>query len=87
MNHFHVHVLSREMNSACVKHKKHYLSFQTSFFVGIDEFPLEEGSGRLRPGDWPSWDMVCWRCGRNFGNKFKALKEHLEEEINEWKRE
>lgn len=29
-------------------------------------------------------DMRCWRCGRNFGNKFKALKEHLEKEKEEW---
>jgi aprataxin len=87
MNHMHIHILSREMHSECVKHKKHYLSFQTSFFVKLEEFPLEEGSKRFKPGDWPTWDMVCWRCGKNFKNKMKALKEHLEEEFEEWKKE
>ncbi|KAF2272655.1 HIT-like protein [Westerdykella ornata] len=87
MNHLHIHVLSRDMHSLCMKHKKHYLSFTTSFMVGLDEFPLEEGSPRFHPGDWPSWDMLCWRCGRNFKNQFARLKEHLEEEFEEWKRE
>lgn len=87
MNHMHIHILSREMHSKCMKHKKHYLSFQTSFFVKLEEFPLEEDSKRFKPGDWPTWDMVCWRCGKNFKNKMKALKEHLEEEFEEWKKE
>ncbi|KAJ4290469.1 aprataxin-like protein [Kalmusia sp. IMI 367209] len=85
MNHLHVHVLSREMASPWFKTKKHYLSFQTSFLVSMDQFPLEEGSTRFHPGNWPSWDLVCWRCGRNFRNKFKALQEHLGEEVREWK--
>lgn len=31
-------------------------------------------------------DMKCWRCGKNFGNKFKQLKEHLEVEYEEWRK-
>jgi aprataxin len=31
--------------------------------------------------------MKCWRCGMNFGNRFARLKEHLEAEFEEWKRE
>ncbi|KAL6703535.1 aprataxin-like protein [Coniothyrium glycines] len=87
MNHLHIHVFSRDMHSPWLKHKKHYLSFKSSFLVQMDEFPLEQGSPRYHPGSWPSWDMKCWRCGRNFGNKFKALKEHLNEEFMEWKLE
>ncbi|KNG46646.1 HIT-like protein [Stemphylium lycopersici] len=87
MNHLHIHVFSRDMYSPWVKHKKHYLSFNTSFLVRLHEFPLENGDPRFKPGDWPAWDMTCWRCGRNFKNKFKALKEHLEEEFQEWKKE
>lgn len=30
-------------------------------------------------------DMKCWRCEKGFGNKFKLLKEHLEEEYEEWR--
>ncbi|KAF2744989.1 HIT-like protein [Sporormia fimetaria CBS 119925] len=88
MNHLHIHVMSKDMHSPALKHKKHYLSFNSSFFVGLDEFPLEKGSPRFKPGDWPSWDMKCWRCGRNFQNKFASLKRHLdEEEFEAWKRE
>lgn len=75
------------MLSPWMKHKKHYLSFTTSFLVGLDEFPLEEGSERFKPGDWPNWEMKCWRCGKGFGNKFKKLKGHLEEEFEAWKKE
>ncbi|KAF2633047.1 HIT-like protein [Macroventuria anomochaeta] len=87
MNHMHIHIMSREMHSLCLRHKKHYLSFNSSFFVDVDEFPLEEGSERFHPGDWPSWDMKCWRCGENYKNKFAKLKGHLEEEFEVWRKE
>ncbi|KAH7384147.1 HIT-like domain-containing protein [Phaeosphaeria sp. MPI-PUGE-AT-0046c] len=87
MNHLHVHIFSRDMHSECMKHKKHYLSFNSTFLVQMDEFPLQEGSERFEPGHWPSWDMKCWRCGENYKNKFKALNEHLEEEFEAWKKE
>jgi aprataxin len=87
MNHMHIHILSREHSSPWMKHKKHYLSFNTSFLVGVDEFPLEEDSPRHQPGKWPEWDLVCWRCGANYRNKMAALSRHLEEETEEWKKE
>lgn len=87
MHHMHIHIFSREMHSPRLKHKKHYISFNSPFLVQLNEFPLEEGSKRYHPGDWPSWNMKCWRCGTDFGNKFAALKRHLEEEFEEWKRE
>ena len=87
MNHMHIHIMSRDMHSPCMKHKKHYLSFNSSFLVEVDEFPLEEGSKRFHPGSWPNWDIKCWRCGENYQNKFARLKEHLEEEFEAWKKE
>lgn len=89
MNHLHIHILSRESRSPWMKHKKHYLSFHTSFFVGLDEMPLDEEKDqkRFHPGDWPNWDMVCWRCGENYRNKFAMLKKHLEVEFEQWKKE
>lgn len=89
MTHMHVHIFSRDMHSPWMKHKKHYLSFNTSFLVELEDLPLDEekDKDRFHPGSWPSWDMVCWRCGKNFQNKFKALKEHLIEEFGEWKKE
>jgi aprataxin len=87
MNHLHIHIFSRDMHSSCMKHKKHYLSFNSSFLVRMDEFPLEEGSERFSPGSWPSWDMKCWRCEQNFTNKFARLKEHLDDEFVVWQKE
>ncbi|PKS05259.1 hypothetical protein jhhlp_008630 [Lomentospora prolificans] len=89
MNHLHVHVLSREMFSPSLKHRKHYNSFNTPFFVDIADFPLANDDPRLHPEreQYLRRDLVCWRCGRNFKNQFKALKEHLEVEFREWKRE
>jgi len=89
MNHLHVHVLSVDRYSECMKHRKHYNSFATEFFVPIEDFPLSKDDKRRHPGreGYLESDLRCWRCGRNFGNKFAKLKEHLKEEFEEWKRE
>lgn len=88
MNHLHIHVMSVDRFSERLKHRKHYNSFSTPFFVNIDDFPLAKGDARRHPGrqGYLQWDFICWRCGRNFGNQFAKLKTHLEEEFNEWKR-
>lgn len=89
MSHLHVHVFSRDMHSPCLKHRKHYNSFNTPFLVDIADFPLAEDDPRRHPGHegFMKQGMVCWRCGRDFKNKFKELKDHLEIEFGEWKRE
>lgn len=89
MNHLHVHVLSRDRYSECMRHRKHYNSFATPFLIDIEDFPLSKGDVRRHPGreGYLQSDLKCWRCGKNFKNKFKALKDHLEEEFEEWKKE
>jgi len=89
MNHLHIHVLSVDRVSNCLKHRKHYNSFATPFLVPAEDLPLEEGDPRLRPGKqgYLRRDMVCWRCGRDFGDKFQRLKDHLLQEFEEWKKE
>ena len=89
MNHLHVHVISMDRYSECLKHKKHYNSFATPFFIDLDDFPLAEDDVRRHPGKqrYLQGDMKCWRCGRNFGDRFARLKEHLEMEFEEWKKE
>ncbi|PTB62863.1 HIT-like protein [Trichoderma citrinoviride] len=92
MGHMHVHVFSRDMHSPCMKHRKHYNSFNTPFLVDIADFPLARedvgrGRGDAREQGFMKRDLVCWRCGRNFGNRFKELKGHLEDEFEQWKRE
>ncbi|KAH9904858.1 HIT domain-containing protein [Xylariomycetidae sp. FL2044] len=89
MNDLHVHVLSRDMVSECLRHRKHYLSFNTPFLVDVSDFPLAADDERRHPGRAGYFDrgLVCWRCGRDFGNKFAQLKSHLLEEFEAWKRE
>lgn len=89
MSHMHIHVLSRDMHSPALKHRKHYNSFNTPFLVPLEDFPLSADDPRRRTRDeqYLQWGMRCWRCGRDFGNRFKQLKEHLETEFQEWKTE
>lgn len=89
MTHLHIHVMSVDRYSDCLKHRKHYNSFATPFFVPVEEFPLAQDDKRRHPGKegYLNSDMKCWRCGKNFGNKFARLKEHLAEEFEEWKKE
>ncbi|ODM19563.1 hypothetical protein SI65_04548 [Aspergillus cristatus] len=89
MNHLHIHVMSVDRYSERMKSKKHYNSFSTPFFVDIADFPLPKNDPRrhFRKLGYLQSDYICWRCGRNFGNKFAELKGHLEKEFNEWKRQ
>ena len=87
MNHLHVHIISVDRYSVCLKHRKHYNSFSTPFFIDLDDFPLAKDDVRRHPGRerYLDADFICWRCGRNFGHKFARLKQHLDEEFEEWK--
>ncbi|KAI0884266.1 HIT-like protein [Annulohypoxylon maeteangense] len=89
MNDLHVHVLSPDMISECMRHRKHYNSFNTPFLIDVADFPLAEDDVRRHPtkAGFSNKDLICWRCKRNFGNRFKQLKDHLEEEFEEWKKE
>lgn len=89
MNHLHVHILSVDRESDRMRHRKHYNSFATPFMVPIEDFPLAADDKRRHPGreGYLNSDLICWRCGKNFGNKFARLKDHLTEEFEAWKRE
>ena len=88
MNHLHVHVMSRDMVSECMKKRNHYQSFTTPFLVSLDEFPLAKDDVRRQPhkGGYLQDDMICWRCGQEFA-KMPRLKEHLDSEFEQWRRE
>jgi len=88
MNHLHVHVFSPDMVSDCMRHRKHYESFNTDFLVPLEAFPLSPEDPRRHPrqNGIVDVDLVCWRCSKNFGNKFTRFKEHLAEEFEEWKK-
>lgn len=87
MNHLHIHILSRDFHSDCMRHRKHYNSFHTPFFIDVEDFPLAEDDRRRHPGREGYLDeaLLCWRCGKGFGKSFASLKRHLEEEFQEWK--
>jgi aprataxin len=86
MNHLHIHVLSVDHVSECLKAAGHYNSFTTGFFVPLDAFPLAEDDPR-RAKRGLGENLICWRCGSDFKRKFVELKGHLEEEFEMWKRE
>jgi aprataxin len=88
MKHLHVHVLSRDMFSEALRHRKHYNSFNTPFLVDLNDFPLAADDARRNTKEeaYLRWDMECWRCERNFKNQFQQLKGHLAEEYETWKR-
>jgi aprataxin len=87
MAHLHVHVISIDRFSEKMKHRKHYNSFATPFFVPLEDFPLAEYDDRRHPTKegYLDRDLVCWRCGVNFGRSFTKLKAHLVEEFENWK--
>ena len=89
MAHLHIHVISRDRHSPCMKHRKHYNSFATEFMVPLEAFPLARDDPRRWPGreGYLERGMVCWRCGRGFGRDFKGLKGHLEVEFEGWRKE
>lgn len=86
MSHLHIHVLSKDMVSEPMRKRNHYLSFTTDFLVGLEHFPLAKDDYRRAYKHFPE-DMLCWRCGQNFGNKMSKLKKHLETEKESWIRE
>jgi aprataxin len=91
MNHLHLHIISRDMHSPCMKHRKHYNSFNTDFFLPLDEFPYPEDDVRRtipyqNANIGAGRDFICWHCDKNFGNKFKQLKDHIDEVYEEWKK-
>ncbi|KAK0664174.1 Aprataxin-like protein [Lasiodiplodia hormozganensis] len=89
MANLHVHVLSPDRHSACLKHRKHYNSFSTPFLVPLDAFPLAKDDARRHPGEggYLNREFQCWRCQRSFGKSMQKLKEHLAEEFEQWRSE
>jgi aprataxin len=92
MEHVHLHVLSADLCSEKMKHKKHYNSFhpKLGFFLHLEEvmswFDAEpsyfETVSQLKRNQYEpilKEDLSCWRCGHVMKN-MPTLKAHLEEE-------
>jgi aprataxin len=50
MTHLHLHVVSQDFDSPCLKNKKHWNSFTTDFFVPLDEMRKAVLTGAIRRG-------------------------------------
>lgn len=86
MHQLHIHVLSRDLFSSGIEHKRHYNSFATPFLIDLDDFPLTDGQIQERKRALQA-GLKCWRCGQDFGDQFILLKDHLAEEFEKWKAE
>ncbi|ESO12979.1 hypothetical protein HELRODRAFT_62577, partial [Helobdella robusta] len=82
MSHIHLHAISKDFNSTCLKTKKHWNSFNTEYFIESSDLikKLEiEGSVSY---DKAKYDVLlksnlkCHLCSKEL-NTIPALKEHL----------
>lgn len=84
MKNLHIHVITKDFHSMKLKNKKHYNSFNTSFFIEYNRLPLdmapdkEEMEGNVIKKN----DLICSYCCKNFGNRFSQLRQHLDIEFN-----
>lgn len=89
MNHLHIHIMTPDLSSECLKTKAHYNSFSTPFFVPLERFPLAPDDPCRDPAQREAWkkgDMTCWHCGQVVGN-VPVLKRHLAECWQRWRRQ
>ncbi|CAH01478.1 DNA 5'-adenosine monophosphate hydrolase [Kluyveromyces lactis] len=80
----HIHVMTRDFHSKKLKHKKHFNSFNSPFFIPWDELPVLDlpGDKELSERYIKNFEMICPYCSTNFKNRFAKLKEHLADEFN-----
>lgn len=82
----HVHIMTLDLCSPCMKNAKHFSSFQPPFLVALDNIidTLEKSEDvsnrfglRTAEEDMKKRSLCCHRCGLDFGRKFAELKRHL----------
>ncbi|XP_076453619.1 aprataxin-like [Babylonia areolata] len=82
MSHLHMHVISQDFNSPCLKTKKHWNSFTTSYFVDSSEIIRQlEKTGKVELSEQQSNEMLkkdlrCHVCKKAFST-MPALKSHI----------
>ncbi|XP_030277906.1 aprataxin isoform X1 [Sparus aurata] len=81
MSHVHLHVISQDFDSPCLKNKKHWNSFTTDYFIeSHDVIEMLERDGRVSVKDGTSellkLPLRCHVCRRELPT-IPALKEHL----------
>lgn len=81
MSHVHLHVISQDFDSPCLKNKKHWNSFTTDYFIeSKDVLQMLETDGRVTVKDGVSellkLALRCHVCHRELST-IPALKDHL----------
>ncbi|AGO09878.1 AaceriAAL112Cp [[Ashbya] aceris (nom. inval.)] len=83
MENLHIHVMTTDFYSPSMKHKKHFNSFNTDFFVKWERLPLSEvPNGDVMGRLVRESELTCPYCKQRFSNKFAALSRHLGEEFH-----
>ncbi|CAL1601389.1 unnamed protein product [Knipowitschia caucasica] len=81
MSHVHLHVISQDFDSPCLKNKKHWNSFTTDYFIeSKDVLQMLESEGRVGVEEGTSEllkiPLRCHMCAKELAT-IPALKEHL----------
>ncbi|XP_035515786.1 aprataxin isoform X1 [Morone saxatilis] len=81
MSHVHLHVISQDFDSPCLKNKKHWNSFTTDYFMDShDVIQMLETNGKVAVKEGTSemlkLPLRCHMCHRELPT-IPALKEHL----------
>lgn len=81
MSHVHLHVISQDFDSPCLKNKKHWNSFTTDYFIeSKDVLQMLETDGRVcvkeGTNELLKLPLRCHICHRELST-IPALKEHL----------
>ncbi|GAV55194.1 hypothetical protein ZYGR_0AS05180 [Zygosaccharomyces rouxii] len=83
MDNLHVHVITKDFCSPKLKNKKHYLSFNSEFFILWSQLPLSQiPDTKQQEQLLKNQDMTCTYCQTNFKSRMQHLKEHLGTEFN-----
>lgn len=89
LRNLHIHVMTKDFYTPCMKNKKHYNSFTTPFFVPFHKLaPQANDDSNDEAGSSPSPEpesllkgkLRCSYCFTNFDNSFASLKKHLQKE-------
>ncbi|XP_060915093.1 aprataxin isoform X2 [Labrus mixtus] len=81
MSHVHLHVISQDFDSPCLKNKKHWNSFTTDYFIeSHDVIQMLETDGKVAVTEGTSellkLPLRCHMCRKELPT-IPALKEHL----------
>jgi len=82
MRQLHMHIISQDFDSECLKNKKHWNSFTTEFFIDADDFIDKLRNENTIKYDHDSYEailkreMVCHNCGEEMKN-IPKVKQHI----------